>query len=73
MYVDCDKVIKFLFFSILSTVICKENKFGYCLKKKTNERNWQGVFHNADRVLAIPLSSKREVANANNKFYHHLL
>ena len=59
MYLDCDKVIKFLFFSILSTVICKENKFGGCLKKKTNERNWQGVCHNGDRVLATPLSSKK--------------
>lgn len=60
MYLDYDKVIKFLFFSILSTVIYKENKFGYCLKKKTKDRNWQGVFHNGDRVLATPLSSKRE-------------
>ena len=44
MYLDYDKVIKFLFFSILSTVIYKENKFGYCLKKKTKDRNWQGVY-----------------------------
>ena len=74
MYLDCEKVIKFIFFSILSTVICKENKFGYCLKKKKQMRETGRVFS----IMGIEFLLhhflprwKNKLANANDTFYYH--